>query len=299
MAARDGSPTLCDGYAARDPRIRVFHKPNGGVSHRPESGVRAGHGTVYRFFGLPTTPLSRRRWRPCGICGKGRGRQRRRAHYNVTPDGERRTELLLRQESMKRPASGKRSSGLWRGNGSSRPVFNGFIWRFLFDAAILRTTPLPLMGAYLEDELFLMEYFANVHRLAVTDKPLYRYLENPASATHRYMRDYPAVFARFLERKAEIVEKYGLDAARPQWRANTVWAGLLIAVGNEYVKSNPKPVREKRKAVEALCAQPEFAKAIRELRPKGLGHNKQIVADLIGSGRFGTLTALYRLKNHM
>ena len=116
-----------------------------------------------------------------------------------------------------------------------------------------------------------MEYFANVHRLAVTDKPLYRYLENPASATHRYMRDYPAVFARFLERKAEIVEKYGLDAARPQWRANTVWAGLLIAVGNEYVKSNPKPVREKRKAVEALCAQPEFAKAIRELTPQGLG----------------------------
>ena len=51
--------------------------------------------------------------------------------------------------------------------------------------------------------------------------------------------------------------------------------------------------------VEALCAQPEFAKAIRELRPKGLGRNKQIVADLIGSGRFGTLTALYRLKNHM
>ena len=50
---------------------------------------------------------------------------------------------------------------------------------------------------------------------------------------------------------------------------------------------------------EALCAQPEFAKAIRELRPKGLGRNKQIVADLIGSGRFGTLTALYRLKNHM
>ena len=51
--------------------------------------------------------------------------------------------------------------------------------------------------------------------------------------------------------------------------------------------------------VEALCAQPEFARAIRELCPKGLGRNKQIVADLIGSGRFGTLTVLYRLKNRM
>lgn len=200
---------------------------------------------------------------------------------------------------MKRPASGKRSSGLWRGTGFNRRCSTASSGVSSLTPPSSGTTPITFEGAYLEDELFLMEYFANVHRLAVTDKPLYRYLENPASATHRYMRDYPAVFARFLERKAEIVEKYGLDAARPQWRANTVWAGLLIAVGNEYVKSNPKPVREKRKAVEALCAQPEFAKAIRELRPKGLGRNKQIVADLIGSGRFGTLTALYRLKNHM
>ena len=176
------------------------------------------------------------------------------AHYNVTPDGEQRTELLLPAGIYEE--TGIREKILWplAGDRLQPPVFNGFIWRFLFDAAILRDNAITFEGAYLEDELFLMEYFANVHRLAVTDKPLYRYLENPASATHRYMRDYPAVFARFLERKAEIVEKYGLDAARPQWRANTVWAGLLIAVGNEYVKSNPKPVREKRKAVEALCA---------------------------------------------
>lgn len=95
--------------------------------------------------------------------------------------------------------TGIREKILWplAGERSSRPVFNGFIWRFLFDAAILRDNAITFEGAYLEDELFLMEYFANVHRLAVTDKPLYRYLENPASATHRYMRDYPAVFARF------------------------------------------------------------------------------------------------------
>ena len=48
--SRDGSPTLCDGYAARDPRIRVFHKQRRRV-HRPKSGAGAGHGTVYRFFG--------------------------------------------------------------------------------------------------------------------------------------------------------------------------------------------------------------------------------------------------------
>ena len=297
--SRDGSPTLCDGYAARDPRIRVFHKPNGGVSTARNLGLEQATGPYIAFLdaddafeptALETLWYLREK---AGADSAGC------AHYNVTPDGAERTEPLLPKGIYEE--TGIRENILWplTGERLQPPVFNGFIWRFLFDAAILRDNAIIFEGAYLEDELFLMEYFSNAQRLAVTDKPLYRYLENPASATHRYMRDYSAVFARFLERKAEIVEKYGLDAARPQWRANTVWAGLLIAVGNEYVKSNPKPVREKRKAVEALCAQPEFAKAIRELCPKGLSRNKQIVADLIGSGRFGTLTALYRLKNHM
>ena len=242
-----------------------------------------------------------RRWQPGRFSDPVRRLRRKRPPHSRVPQAQRRRVHRPKSGAGAGHGTGIREKILWplAGDRLQPPVFNGFIWRFLFDAAILRDNAITFEGAYLEDELFLMEYFANVHRLAVTDKPLYHYLENPASATHRYMRDYPAVFARFLERKAEIVEKYGLDAARPQWRANTVWAGLLIAVGNEYVKSNPKPVREKRKAVEALCAQPEFAKAIRELRPKGLGRNKQIVADLIGSGRFGTLTALYRLKNHM
>ena len=221
------------------------------------------------------------------------------AHFNLSPSGEQHVELLLPAGIYE--AAGIREKILWplTGDRLRPPLFNGFIWRFLFDAAILRDNAITFEGAYLEDELFLMEYFSNAQRLAVTDKPLYRYLENPASATHRYMPDYLRVFARFLERKAAVVEKYGLSAARPQWRANTVWAGLLIAVGNEYAKSNPKSPREKQKTVEAICAQPEFAKAIRKLCPKGLGRNKQVVADLIGSGRFGTLTALYRLKNRM
>ena len=295
----DGSGALCDEYAAKDPRVRAFHQENGGVSSARNLGLAHAEGQCIAFldsddgFEPETLATLWRLRRESGTDTAGC------AHWNVSPSGEQTPEKLL-------PAGIYRGDELREkvlypllGDRLCPPIFNGFIWRYLFDAAILRDNAITFEGAYLEDELFLMEYFANVHRLAVTDKPLYRYLENPASATHRYMRDYPAVFARFLERKAEIVEKYGLDAARPQWRANTVWAGLLIAVGNEYVKSNPKPVREKRKAVEALCAQPEFAKAIRELRPKGLGRNKQIVADLIGSGRFGTLTALYRLKNHM
>ena len=297
--SRDGSPALCDDYAVRDPRIRVFHKPNGGVSTARNLGLKQAAGQCIAFLDADDA------FEPAALETLWYLREKSGAdsagcaHLNLSPSGEQHVELLLPAGIYE--AAGIRENILWplTGDRLRPPIFNGFIWRFLFDAAILRDNAITFEGAYLEDELFLIEYFSNAQRLAVTDKPLYRYLENPASATHRYMPDYLRVFARFLERKAEIVEKYGLFAARPQWRANTVWAGLLIAVGNEYAKSNPKSPREKQKTVEAICAQPEFAKAIGELCPKGLGRNKQIVADLIGAGRFGALTALYRLKNRM
>lgn len=297
--SQDGSPALCDAYAAGDARVRVFHKPNGGVSSARNLGLEQARGQCIAFLDADDALVPAALETLWYLREKAGADSAGCAHLNVSPTGEERTEQLLPAGIYEQ--TGLREHILWplTGERLRPPVFNGFIWRFLFDAAILRENAITFEGAYLEDELFLMEYFANARRLAVTETPLYRYLENPASATHRYMPDYPQVFARFLERKAEVVERYGLSAARPQWRADTVWAGLLIAVGNEYAKSNPKSAREKQKTVEALCAQTEFARAIRELCPKGLGRNKQIVADLIGSGRFGTLTVLYRLKNRM
>lgn len=40
----DGCPALCDGYAARDHRVRVIHKENGGLSSAREAGIRAASG---------------------------------------------------------------------------------------------------------------------------------------------------------------------------------------------------------------------------------------------------------------
>ena len=48
--SRDGSPALCDGYAARDPRVRVFHKPNGGVSTARNLGLEHAAGQCIAFL---------------------------------------------------------------------------------------------------------------------------------------------------------------------------------------------------------------------------------------------------------
>ncbi|MCX4372797.1 MAG: glycosyltransferase [Dysosmobacter sp.] len=294
----DGSGAICDALAAADSRVRALHQPqNAGVSEARNRGLREARGEYVAFldaddaFEPQTLEIL---WNLRAQAGADTAAC---AHRNLYPGGDTSVELVL-------PAGVYDRQGILEGivypllgDRLTQPVFNGFIWRYLFSARILRDAAITFEGAYLEDELFLMEYFCNAQKLAVTEEPLYRYLLNPASATHKYMADFRQVFARFMERKAALAEKYGLAAARPQWRENSNWAGLLIAIGNEYAKGNPKTQAQKRRAVEALCALPEMAEAIRTVIPTGMSRNKQLAAALVRGGHFFLLTQLYRLKN--
>ena len=296
----DGSPAICDACASEDDRIRVFHKrKNGGVSAARNLGLNEAKGECIAFldvddrfeFRALETLWCLREQTGADTVGC--------AHLNLYADGNKHVEPLLPagvydaqeiQEKIVAPLLGDRLAA---------PVFNGFIWRYLFSAEVIRSARLTFEGAYLEDELFLMEYFCNAKKLAVTEQPLYRYFLNPSSATHRYMKDFQKVFDRFMERKEALVKKYELEELRPQWRENSNWAGLLIAIGNEYAMGNAISVRQRQKNVQALCKRPDMAKAIAEITPMGLTPNKQMVANLVKGGHYFILTQMYRLKNRI
>ena len=296
----DGSPALCDQFAAKDPRVRVFHrKKNQGVSAARNLGLQEAKGDYitfldsddcYEFQALETLwNLRAQSGTDTAACGL----------TYLWPDGKHTVQSqlppgILDQEKIREklvlPLTGDRLT---------QPVFNGFSVCYLFSADVIRKAHLAFDGPYLEDELFVLEYFCSARSLAVTDQPLYRYFLHDASATHHYMQNFPQVFRRFMERKEALVERFGLEAARPQWRESTNWAGLLIAVGNEYARDNPKTIRQRQKAVRDFCRQPEMQHAIRTLKPVGLSPNKQMVANLVRGKHFFTLTQLYRLKNRI
>ena len=298
----DGSPdssgALCDAIAAEDDRVRVFHKENGGVSTARNLGLAEARGDYIAFADSDDwlepacleTLYNALREAQADSAGC--------AHWNVTPAGERWSEsAALPQgiydstailEGLVYPLVGDRVGA---------KVVNGFIWRYLYTTSLIRENGIVFEGAYLEDELFLIEYFCKAKRLVVADAPLYCYLQNPTSVTHKYMKNYMDTFRRFLERKEEIVARCGLEAHRPHWREESNYAGLLIAIGNEYATGNPASWRERQEAVRAMAAQPEMRRALEALRPEGQSRNKRLVDRLVRGGHFGLLTALYRVKN--
>ena len=296
----DGSAALCDHFAAKDNRVRVFHrKKNQGVSEARNLGINEAKGDYiafldaddcYEFQALETLwNLREQSGADAAACGLtylwpgGKQSVQAQLPAGVYGGAEIREKLVL-------PLTGDRLT---------QPVFNGYSVCYLFSTELIRKNHIAFDGPYLEDELFVLEYFCNARTLAVTDQPLYRYFLHGESATHHYMKNFPQVFARFMERKEALVSKYSLESLRPQWRESSNWAGLLIAVGNEYARDNPKSIRQRQKAVKEFCQRPEMQKAIREIAPAGLSPNKQMVANLVRGKHFFTLTQLYRLKNRI
>ncbi len=292
----DGSGALCDAIAAADLRVRVFHKENGGVSSARNFGMQKARGRYIAFADADDW------WEPNGLellygaLTKAGADSAGCAHYNVLPDGCRWPEPGALPPGVYGPEEIRKGlvSNLL-GNRLSSGALNGYIWRFLFSRDIILDHSIAFHGAYLEDELFLMEYFCLAGRLVMLETPLYCYLQNPASVTRNYLPDYMDTFQTFMADKEALAVRFSLDV--PQWRESSSWAGLLIAIGNEYAPGNPAPWREKQKKVKAFTRLPEMENAIKTLLPRGLGRNKQIVANLVRRRMFGLLTLLYVIKN--
>ena len=61
--ASDSSPAICDEYAAKDSRVKVVHKPNGGVCDARNAGIKAVTADYFTF-------LESDDWLPDDACEK-------------------------------------------------------------------------------------------------------------------------------------------------------------------------------------------------------------------------------------
>lgn len=288
----DGTAAICAELLKGDSRVSVINQENSGVSVSRNKGIAAANGELIAFIDADDTlepnaysaMLSSmdESGADCAICG-----------YNLEyTDGTKQAQALdftggdysIIQKNILLPLLEDRLS---------KGLFLGTIWRYIFRKSRITEQKITFSGAYLEDELFLIEYFARECSIAAVSDPLYNYLQNPNSVTRRYLAGFVETFLETMRLKKKLVSDYALSPA-PEWVQGSAWAGLLIAVSNEFAPGSPNNGAE---AIRKIAEIPMFSEAIRDYRPSGLSLNKSITAFCLRSRQYRALAALYKVKN--
>lgn len=292
----DETPALCDALAAKDHRVRVIHQVNGGVSKARNAGLAAAQGEIIAFVDADDY-LVPEAYATMVAAKEDAGAKTVLCNYiGELPDGK----LIPYGKPI--PAGHYDPAGAMDLIvkpilcGRLEGAFNGFIWCYLFDRALLEEAAITFSGIFLEDELFLLAYFCHGSDVVVVEPALYRYVQNPESVTRSYMKDFETVFTQSMKAKLQLVERYQIKVP-PVWKFSTLWFGLLTAVGNVFAHGNPQTQKERIAQVRYLAEESFFAQAVRVYKPRGMNRRKALVAKLLRARQYRLLGWLYQKKN--
>ena len=179
----DGSPDnsgkICDDYAARDPRIRVFHKENGGVSSARNLGLDNARGEWIAFVDSDDT-----------VGEKYLEHLWAQVRENAMLDFVF-CRLWLDSNGVLREvpqhATGTLSSAavlvsLLSGELNGGPYCKFFRSRIIADSRLRFCEEISIF----EDLLFLVQYAKRIRAGRGVDAVLYRYIQHDGSAMHRF-----------------------------------------------------------------------------------------------------------------
>lgn len=198
----DGSGAICDDYAARDRRIRVFHQENKGVAAARNLGLDNARGD-YLLFADPDDWLAPEMAE--GMLRAGRGAE-------LVVCGQ--TNVYARADGTQE----RQERRIWTGHSApfeSADVYGdvlgytGMMCNKLFRRDVIGELRLEEGMCYGEDTLFLARVFANVHRAVLVPEPWYFYFRNregnvvstpPDARTFQYLDNMARVYRLLRER---------------------------------------------------------------------------------------------------
>ena len=241
----DSSPAILRAYAARDRRVRVVTRANGGLSAARNTGLDAAAGEYVMFVDSDD-------WIPSDAVAKMRAAAEESGLPVVVSNGCAKDAL----------AAPRRPSAAWR---EVRPALPGFVanrrihssaWNKLYrrDAIGARRF---IEGIFFEDWPFNTVLFADLPAFALVDEPMYVYRTSGASITR----------SAFTRRKAESYLA-GIAAVRSALagRADFRWAARRMAVAAKMLVGKASKCGDA--GVRRLVAAADFADCPLDLKTR-------------------------------
>lgn len=197
--AKDSSPSICDDYAAKDPRVTVIHQENGGIAKAQNAGLDAAHGDYIAFadnddildrrnieFLLHAllrsgADMSKARWQQFGVSTldeiEGRASQGAETPKKMTVF---RDPLRAYQTVF---CKSLRLLGDALGRNTEARYFNEANWCRLYRRELWDGIRFP-EGMYAQDVMVAGELYSRMDKVVDIDCVLYYWLQSAGSVTH-------------------------------------------------------------------------------------------------------------------
>lgn len=255
----DGSPQICDEYAARDGRIQVIHKSNGGVSAARNDGLELAQGKYIGFVDADD-------WILPDMYGKLVNQAEKNHADIVMCDAK--TVYADGREELDTITQLSRNVILDRNNFKAELLLElaGSACRCLYRRDLIQKARLkyPAGIHFSEDRIFNLYAMGYCAKLYYLKEAYYMRFMNDESAVHRFHPDY---FERV--KNAHKATQRALDLA---WGGHKEYkraylqqfiGGSIAAINNYYYRTSTFTRREKRDAVKRVCQDDELRMAIK------------------------------------
>ncbi len=203
--SKDGSGELCDRLAEKDPRIRVIHKENGGVSLARNVGLDNATGDFVAFVDGDDYVDERIYEKLLCKTSDGEDAVFCRFEKNSSDGGVLKYYELSLGDLVENPKeltpfmmfdSRKEGDTVYTHN------IHGAIWRTLFKREIIEREHIRFYQDVKigEDKIFVLEYLSHCQKCALVDEYLYHYrIDRLDSAMTKLHEDYERYYQRGIE----------------------------------------------------------------------------------------------------
>lgn len=283
---KDASDKLCDAYAEQDPRVKVIHKENGGLSSARNAGIDIARGEYLAFVDSddwvePDTygcMLELARKYDVKLVCAGR--------YDVSSGtGEKTVGLCPRREEVVSGEELVRRIFVWENVDSAA-------WDKLYHRSLFREIRYPV-GKICEDVPTTYRLALDAGKAAMCDRPFYNYFHRPGSITTAsvsaktfHFSEHTEAICAFIREKYPQIER---EARYFRVRSLVYNVQMLDIAGEEAKTSFAEQYRKSRSGLREqipfILTCPYFSR------------RERVTNTLLALGGYGALRSLYhRIK---
>lgn len=276
----DGTAALCDRWAGRDSRIRVLHRPNGGVSRARNAGMEEVRGEYLAF--VDGDDRVEPEYLSALLAALGDTQLAVCCVADNSGWNDRVAQEILPLDRLRTTPSRY-----------ANPVYTNYPCNKLYRTGLIRRHRIrfPEQVRRCEDAYFVQDYLLCCREISVIPRPLYQYVQRPGSAMHSF---YPGVCQDeipLLERQYALFHPRALDPAEEESYLQWEYGKLLAIL--RYLADYGPDRRQRLDNARLLLRQPR-AQANLKAKLSGLGRKSRLARWLLRRNLPGPAMALIR-----